>query len=113
MKDLQDVPPQTALRDPDRVMRLTQLGAMFPTRLSFLRSLMRRLAADDSRRRHAKLRMLEKSFHVTHPPIRLLGLWDTVSSLIRIKLRLGTIVESSRRTATTTTSGSRSPWTAP
>ncbi len=38
--------PQTALRTPDEVMRLKRMGAMFPTRLSFLRSLMRRLAAE-------------------------------------------------------------------
>jgi hypothetical protein len=39
-------PPQTALRPPDQVMRLTRMGSMFPTRLSFLRTLMRRLAAE-------------------------------------------------------------------
>lgn len=40
------IPPQTDLRPPSQVMRLSRMGAMFPTRLSFLRSLMRRLAAD-------------------------------------------------------------------
>ncbi|MGC1503966.1 MAG: hypothetical protein WA782_07460 [Sulfitobacter sp.] len=45
MKD-EVIPPQTALRAPDEVMRLSRMGAMFPTRLSFLRSLMRRLAAE-------------------------------------------------------------------
>lgn len=44
-----DLPPQAALRDPDRVMRLRQFGAMFPTRLSFLRILLRRLAAEGAR----------------------------------------------------------------
>ena len=39
-------PPQKSLRDPDDVMRLARMGSMFPTRLSFLRSLMRRLAAE-------------------------------------------------------------------
>ncbi len=43
MKD-ELTPPQTALRAPDEVMRLSRMGSMFPTRLSFLRSLMRRLA---------------------------------------------------------------------
>ena len=41
------IPPQTALRPPDAVMRLARMGSMFPTRLSFLRSLMRRLAAEN------------------------------------------------------------------
>ncbi|KIN60226.1 hypothetical protein Z945_1194 [Sulfitobacter noctilucae] len=38
--------PQTALRPADEVMRLSRMGAMFPTRLSFLRSLMRRLSVE-------------------------------------------------------------------
>ena len=33
-------------RSPDVVMRLRRLGAAFPTRLSFLRSLLRRLSSD-------------------------------------------------------------------
>lgn len=37
--------PALALRSPDVVMRLRRMGASFPTRLSFLRSLIRRLAA--------------------------------------------------------------------
>ncbi|MEM6306198.1 MAG: hypothetical protein AAF744_15890 [Pseudomonadota bacterium] len=36
--------PQVPLRPPAEVMRLSRMGAMFPTRLSFLRSLMRRLS---------------------------------------------------------------------
>ncbi|MFK7836542.1 MAG: hypothetical protein AB8B60_10005 [Sulfitobacter sp.] len=39
-------PPQTDLRPASEVMRLARMGSMFPTRLSFLRSLMRRLAAE-------------------------------------------------------------------
>ncbi|NNK77160.1 MAG: hypothetical protein HKP40_00470, partial [Litoreibacter sp.] len=39
-------PPQVPLRSPSEVMRLSRMGAMFPTRLSFLRTLMRKLAAD-------------------------------------------------------------------
>ncbi len=46
MKDFVD-PPQVPLRPPSEVMRLSRMGSMFPTRLSFLRSLMRRLAAED------------------------------------------------------------------
>ncbi|WP_162932983.1 DUF2235 domain-containing protein [Roseovarius sp. EL26] len=53
----------------------------------------RRMSADDPRVKHAKLRMLEKAFQMRHPPIRFLGLWDTVSSLIRIRIGKGTIVE--------------------
>ena len=40
-------PDQTPLRPPSEVMRLSRMGAMFPTRLSFLRSLMRRLAREN------------------------------------------------------------------
>lgn len=39
-------PPQAPLRPPAQVMRLARLGSMFPTRLSFLRSLMRLLATE-------------------------------------------------------------------
>lgn len=42
----QPAPPQMPLRAPSHVMRLSRMGSMFPTRLSFLRSLMRRLAAE-------------------------------------------------------------------
>lgn len=38
---------QAALRPPSEVMQLRRMGAMFPTRLSFLRTLMRALAADE------------------------------------------------------------------
>ncbi|MEP4198718.1 MAG: hypothetical protein ABJL99_24095 [Aliishimia sp.] len=37
-------PPQVPLRPPSEVMRLRRMGAMFPTRLSFLRILTRRLS---------------------------------------------------------------------
>ncbi|WP_432817017.1 hypothetical protein [Sulfitobacter sp. JB4-11] len=48
MKDIADFtpPPQAPLRPPSQVMRLARMGSMFPTRLSFLRSLIRRLAAE-------------------------------------------------------------------
>ena len=38
--------PQTATRDPNLVMRLDRLGASFPTRLSFMRRLIRALIAE-------------------------------------------------------------------
>lgn len=41
-------PPQAPLRPPSKVMRLRRMGASFPTRLSFLRSLTRALAADNA-----------------------------------------------------------------
>ncbi len=40
--------PRTPLRAPETVMRLRRMGASFPTRLSFLRVLLRRLAAENS-----------------------------------------------------------------
>ena len=40
------LPPQEPLRPPSQVMRLERMGAMFPTRLSFLRTLMRRLSVE-------------------------------------------------------------------
>lgn len=43
------VPPTVPLRPASQVMRLKRLGSMFPTRLSFLRSLMRRLDAEGAR----------------------------------------------------------------
>lgn len=53
----------------------------------------RRIRRDDPRVKHAKLRMLEKAFQMSHPSIRFLGLWDTVSSMIQIRPSWGTIVE--------------------
>lgn len=38
------IPDQVPLRPPSQVMRLSRMGSMFPTRLSFLRSLIRRLS---------------------------------------------------------------------
>ena len=38
--------PQADLRPPDEVMRLARMGSFFPTRLSFMRSMVRRLAAE-------------------------------------------------------------------
>lgn len=38
--------PQAALRAPNEVMRLDRMGAFFPTRLSFMRTLIRRLAEE-------------------------------------------------------------------
>ena len=46
MKD--EIFPSAELRKPNDVMRLSRMGAMFPSRLSFLRSLTRRLIEDGS-----------------------------------------------------------------
>ena len=53
----------------------------------------RKISSDDGREKHAKLRMLEKAFSMKHPSIRFLGLWDTVSSMLRIKPGKGTIIK--------------------
>ncbi len=37
----------TALRPADEVMRLERMGSFFPTRLSFMRSLIRRMNANE------------------------------------------------------------------
>ena len=47
MKDMTS-PAQAPMRPPEMVMRLRRMGASFPHRLSFLRSLMRGLAAEKS-----------------------------------------------------------------
>ena len=39
-------PPHAPLRSPEEVMRLSRMGAFFPTRLSFMRVLLRRLARE-------------------------------------------------------------------
>ena len=41
-------PRQVSLRPPEEVMRLTRMGAAFPTRLSFMRSMLRDLAHADA-----------------------------------------------------------------
>ncbi len=48
MLDTITTPPQMPLRTPDVVMRLRRMGASFPTRLSFLRVLLRRLSAENA-----------------------------------------------------------------
>ena len=45
MRDFADI-PQVDLRPPSQVMRLARMGASFPTRLSFLRTLLRRLGSE-------------------------------------------------------------------
>lgn len=49
LSDFRDKGARVPLRAPSTVMRLRRMGAMFPTRLSFLRSLMRDLAAESVR----------------------------------------------------------------
>ena len=45
-QDAWTLPAQVELRPADQVMRLERMGSFFPTRLSFLRSLLRKLAHD-------------------------------------------------------------------
>ncbi|MGJ7043626.1 hypothetical protein J2Y63_006912 [Shinella sp. BE166] len=54
--------PVPALRSPDVVMRLRRMGASFPTRLSFLRSLIRRLAASGTNVRRSVWSMDDAGF---------------------------------------------------
>ncbi|MCR9127811.1 MAG: hypothetical protein NXH82_17065 [Rhodobacteraceae bacterium] len=61
MKDVAP-PPQAALRPPAEVMRLRRMGAAFPTRLSFLRTLMRALGADGVRVTRPVWRIDERGF---------------------------------------------------
>jgi len=66
MKDLA-LPAQKALRPPAKVMRLRRMGAAFPTRLSFLRTLLRRLAADNATVTRPIWRMTPEGFgHATY-----------------------------------------------
>jgi uncharacterized protein (DUF2235 family) len=52
----------------------------------------RTLSNSADRKAYAQLRIFEHAFQMRHPSIRFLGLWDTVSSLIRIKWDNGTLV---------------------
>ena len=62
MKDIFEPPAQLPLRPPSQVMRLSRMGSMFPTRLSFLRSLMRRLAAEQAEVIQREWQMCENGF---------------------------------------------------
>jgi hypothetical protein len=62
MKDIFETPAQMPLRSPGTVMRLSRMGSMFPTRLSFLRSLMRRLAAERTQVRRDIWEICEQGF---------------------------------------------------
>ncbi|CUH53752.1 DUF2235 domain-containing protein [Shimia marina] len=53
----------------------------------------RKLHTDSTSKDYATLRISEQFFHMRHPSIRFLGLWDTVSSMIRIRLRWGSLIE--------------------
>lgn len=53
----------------------------------------RKLRKDSPREAYAPLRISEQFFHIRHPSIRFLGLWDTVSSMIRFRIRKGTFLE--------------------
>lgn len=52
----------------------------------------RKLRKDGPETQYAPLRISEQFFHITHPSIRFLGLWDTVSSLLRLPRRIGQLV---------------------
>ncbi|MEH6519715.1 hypothetical protein [Sulfitobacter sp.] len=62
MKDSVVTPAQVPLRPPEQVMRLTRMGSMFPTRLSFLRSLIRRLGQEQAQVIRRTWEMCEDGF---------------------------------------------------
>lgn len=67
---------------------LNQFGLIAPHELHLVRPafrIYRKLTETDPRKAYADLRIQTQFFHMTHPPIRMLGLWDTVSSMIRIR----------------------------
>lgn len=53
----------------------------------------RKLRQDGPNEQFAPLRISEQFFHLRRVPIRFLGLWDTVSSMIRLRLQKGTFIE--------------------
>lgn len=53
----------------------------------------RKLRRDGPNEQFAPLRISEQFFHLRRVPIRFLGLWDTVSSMIRLRLQKGTFIE--------------------
>lgn len=54
--------PQAELRSPDTVMKLDRMGAFFPTRLSFMRSTIRRLAAEKAEVKRALWQMDDEGY---------------------------------------------------
>ncbi|MCF2872400.1 hypothetical protein L0664_15095 [Octadecabacter sp. G9-8] len=62
MLDDQSAPAMMPLRAPSDVMRLRRMGASFPTRLSFLRVLLRRLAGENSQVTRPVWNMCENGF---------------------------------------------------
>ena len=62
MLDEKTAPDHMPLRAPSEVMRLRRMGASFPTRLSFLRTLLRRLASEDARVTRPVWEMCENGF---------------------------------------------------
>lgn len=75
---------------------INQFGLVAPHELHLIGPVFRayrKLAQSSPREAYAELRIFQQFFHLTHPPIRFLGLWDTVSSMIRIRPRLGTLIQ--------------------
>lgn len=53
----------------------------------------RKLRQGGPNEQFSPLRISEQFFQMRHPSIRFLGLWDTVSSMIRLRLKWGTFME--------------------
>jgi uncharacterized protein (DUF2235 family) len=69
---------------------INQFGLVAPHELHLIKPVFRiyrNLTETDPRKAYADLRIQTQFFHMVHPPIRFLGLWDTVSSMIRIRPR--------------------------
>jgi len=95
---MKDVPPQEmSLRSPDEVMRLRRMGAMFPTRLSFARSLLRDLAAEKAQVKRSCWEMSPEGFgHAVYS----LGFGSHTYSLVAISRDLPDDQRSDRVIAT-------------
>lgn len=75
---------------------INQFGLVAPHELHLIGPVFkayRKLSDVDDNKDFAPLRIFEQFFHVTHPPIRLLGLWDTVNSTMRSRPLRGKLIE--------------------
>ena len=71
-----------ALRPPSQVMKLARLGAFFPTRLSFLGTLLRDLAAQQAQPRRTRWEIDESGFGRAVYTIRLDGREGVATSVV-------------------------------
>lgn len=82
---------------------INEFGLVDPHELHLIRPVFqeyRRLTQSDATEKYARLRVFGQFFHVTHPPIRFLGLWDTVDSLLTFRLQRDTFLDSRTHAST-------------